>query len=95
MKIEISNHAERRFQQRGFRDRDMGLLVRLGTWLDDHCVLMRNKDVDREIANRKQEIQVLERLRGCKVVCRGDIIVTAYRPTRARLRRDIRAASSL
>ena len=93
MDSQLSTHAEQRLQQRGLREEDIELLMQFGTRLDDHCFLMRNKDVQREIIRRKREIQALERLRGVKIVCDGDLVITAYRPARARLKRDLRRAA--
>ena len=48
--------------------------------------------MQREVIRRKREIQALERLRGVKLVCDGEVAVTSYRPSRKRLKRDLRKA---
>ena len=81
--IRYTHHAEMRMQQRAIRERDIPLIIELGTQVDDETWFMRNRDVAREIEIRKQEIQALERLANCKVVMRGEHVITAYpsRPT--------------
>ena len=76
--ISYTRHAETRMQQRAIRERDIPLIIELGTQVDDETWLMRNRDVAREIAIRKREIQVLERLANCKVVMLGEHVITAY-----------------
>lgn len=73
-----TRHAETRAQQRGIRKRDIELIQVYGTPVDVDTWLMRKRDVAREIANRKREIQLLERLKNRKVVIRGKCVVTAY-----------------
>ena len=83
MKLAISNHAERRMQQRGIRETDLDLIRRYGTHIedDDEVILLTNTDTTKEILKRKWEIQALERLRGCKVVISQGNILTVYRTT--------------
>ena len=76
--ISYTCHAETRMQQRAIRERDIPLIIELGTQVDDETWLMRNRDVAREVAIRKREIQVLERLANCKVVMLGEHVITAY-----------------
>ena len=64
--LAFSNHAERRMRQRGIRKGDIELLLSYGTQLGDDSVLLLDADAKREIERRKCEIQLLERLRGCK-----------------------------
>lgn len=74
----FSKHAARRVRQRGLRDRDVELVLDHGTPLAGDGVILLNRDAEREIARRKQEIQALERLRGCKVILSDGTIVTCY-----------------
>lgn len=73
-----TRHAETRTQQRAIRKGDIRLIQEFGTPVDADTWLMRKRDVVREIANRKREIQLLEGLRNRKVVIRDERLVTAY-----------------
>jgi hypothetical protein len=73
-----TRHAEARMRQRGLRDSDLGLLLDAATRVAPDALLMTDADVTREIARRKGEIQRLERLRGCKAVVEGDVVITVY-----------------
>ena len=88
--ISYTHHAETRMQQRAIRERDIPLIIELGTQVDDETWLMRNRDVAREIAIRKREIQVLERLANCKVVMLGEHVITAYPSRPADQKRTLR-----
>jgi len=77
----LSRHAEARAQQRGIRESDIPVIVAAGTPVDDDSVFLLSRDVDREIQRRKREICALERLRGCRVVVEGQMVVTIYRPS--------------
>jgi hypothetical protein len=72
----LTHHAQTRMRQRGFRDGDLALLIDTATPLADDAWMVRADDADRAIAQRKREIEQLQRLRGCKVVLSGDTIVT-------------------
>lgn len=52
--------------------------------------MLTNRDVEREIALRKREIQKLERPRGTKLVVEGDTLVTAYTSRPSEQRRTFR-----
>ncbi len=81
--ISYTRHAETRMQQRAIRERDIPLIIELGTQVDDETWILLKRDVTREIDIRKREIQKLERLANCKVVMLGEHVITAYpsRPT--------------
>ena len=85
-----SNHARTRMQQRGLRERDVELIVDLGTQVSKDAYILRRQDVDREIELRRREIQALSRLRGRKVVVAADTVVTGYHPRPAARKRDLR-----
>ena len=85
-----SSHARARMQQRGLRERDVELIVDLGTRVSEDAYILRRQDVDREIELRRREIQALSRLRGRKVVVAADMVVTGYHPRPAVRRRDLR-----
>ena len=80
--ISYTRHAETRMQQRAIRERDIPLIIELGTQVDDETWILLKRDVAREIDIRKREIQKLERLANCKVVMLGEHVITAY-PSRA------------
>ena len=86
----LSLHAERRMRQRGIPEANIDFVVKCGTPLDDGAFFLSQADVYREINLRKQEIQLLEKLKNCKVVVRGDAVLTAYRPTGKKLKRTLR-----
>jgi hypothetical protein len=88
--LTLTRHAELRMRQRGLRDSDLSLLFCAATPLGGDAYLMTNADAEREIAQRKREIQQIERLRGLKVIVPGDVVVTIYRPSHARRRRASR-----
>ncbi len=84
-KLGYTKHGDQRANQRGFSGTDIGLIRRCGTLVPDcqaEVYLLRNKDVEREIKERKQEIQRLERMRGCEVVIVGNELVTVHHTSR-------------
>lgn len=87
MNTTTSRHAEVRARQRGFKDEDFDLLVRYGTPVGDNAIMLRDKDVANEIAERKREIQKLERLRRCKAIVCRETIVTVYKGKKHHRRR--------
>ncbi len=77
--VTLSKHAEMRIRQRGLRPADVELILQCAEEIDDDVYFLRDKDAELEIRRRKQEIQMLERLRGQKVVMASDTVVTCYR----------------
>ncbi|MDP6588847.1 MAG: DUF4258 domain-containing protein [Alphaproteobacteria bacterium] len=88
--IAYSNHAGRRMQQRGIRERDIDLLLACGTQIDGASILLSDKDAAREIERRKHDIQALERLRGCKVAISDGVVVTCYHARAKHLKKALR-----
>ena len=81
-----AKHGERRANQRGFRPADVDLIRRYGSAVQDRnaeTFLLTNKNAEEEIKRRKEEIQGLERMRGCKAVFFDDQLVTVHHATRA------------
>lgn len=74
----LTNHATTRMQQRGLRKADMDLLLQTATQVSPDAYLLTQKDAEREISTRKDEIQRLERLKGRKIVVDGNVILTQY-----------------
>ena len=84
MQYILSNHAQSRIQQRGIKKRDLKLIIRGGTLVAKDGILMRRKDIQREIAIRKAEIQALEKLDGTKIVMSEDgTIITVIRTSKS------------
>ncbi len=88
--LAFTRHAEVRIRQRGLRESELALVLDAATPLADDAWLLTTADVDREIAQRKHEIEQLQRLRGCKVVLSGDSIVTVCHMRPAAERRALR-----
>ena len=88
--INYTHHAETRLQQRGIREKDIPLIIALGTQIDDETWFMRNRDVTREIESLKKEIHRLERLANRKVVIRSGRVITAYLSQPADQKRTLR-----
>ena len=94
-KLKYTIHGDQRINQRGFRRNDVGLIRRCGTLVPDRqaeVYLLLNNDVEREISARKQEIQRLERLRGCEVVIVGNQLVTIHHTSRGHEKTLLRRA---
>lgn len=82
-----TQHARTRMQQRGFRQKDISLVLACATQIDEAVYLVRGREVDRMIAIWKREIQRLERLRNTEVVLRDERLVTICRPRPKGLKR--------
>ena len=78
MKYSLTRHAQKRMLQRGFQEHDTDLVIKFGKPIRRGLYLLRGKDVDREIQQRKHQIQTLERLRGSAVILAEDSVVTCY-----------------
>ena len=77
-RLHLSNHAEIRMRQRGFRISDIDLVFNGATRVTDDAYFMSDHDAAREIALRKREIQQIERLRGSKIIVAGGSVITLY-----------------
>ena len=82
--LAFSVHADARMQQRGIRKKDVELVLKYGTPVDENAYILLRQDADREIELCKQEIKALSGLRdrGLKVVVvpEDELVVTCYRP---------------
>ncbi len=74
----LTDHAEARMQQRGFRKKDLDFVFRIATQIADDAFFLTDRDVAREIERRRREIQQLERLRGSKLIVEGGALITLY-----------------
>ena len=75
--LALTRHAAWRTAQRGIRNEDLALIVRIGTEVDGGYLVL---DRDCQEAERalKHEIERIRRLRGKFVVIAADSVVTAY-----------------
>lgn len=78
----LTRHAEARMRQRGYRDRDIAVVLDAATRIDGDAWFLSNRDAQREIDRRRREIVELERLRGTRFVTDGETIITVYRAAR-------------
>ena len=90
MNSTLTNHARTRMTQRGIRERDTDLILRIGTLIDAESVYVLDKDVDREVRLLKQQIDAVERLRGIRAVLAENTVLTVYRASPKTERRLLR-----
>ena len=90
MKLDYSQHAQVRMQQRGISGKDIDLIVNCGTMVRPGLYLLRNRDADKEIQEHKRVIQALERNRGRAAVVQEGVVVTCYRVSGSQGRRVVR-----
>lgn len=75
----MTDHAETRKQQRGFRNVDIELLISLGEPFGSDGYRISRKFAQREISRMKKQIQQLERLAGSiAVVCEGSLVTVHH-----------------
>lgn len=89
--VRLTDHAEVRARQRGFRPADAEVVLNYGTPTDDGAVLT-TKDAQRGIEALKRQIAALERLTGAAVVAEGEHVITLYHPRPGRTRHMLRRA---
>ena len=80
---ELTSHARTRMRQRGMRDEDLRLVLATASQVANDAFMLTRKDVEREIAIRKEEIRQLQRLKSYKVVVVDGTVVTCFHATRA------------
>ena len=88
--IDCTPHARLRMRQRGVRDDDLAFILSCATSVDGETLILRNRDVQREVEARKREIRILERLKGQLLVIRNGRAVTTYKPQPAVIKRKLR-----
>ncbi len=88
--ILMTAHAQRRKQQRGFREADIAIIYQTATQVAPDAYMLTRADAAREIEKRKREIQQLERLCGSKVVIEGDTVITCYHALKREQKRTMR-----
>lgn len=79
MDATLSNHARTRMAQRGIREHDADLILRIGTPIDAESIYVLDKDVDREVRLLKEKINAVKRLRGIRAVLVESTVITVYR----------------
>ena len=89
MKLDYTQHARVRMQQRGISGKDIDLIVDCGTLVRPGLYMLRNRDADKEIQEHKRAIQALERNRGRAAVVQEDTVVTCYRVSGGQGRRAV------
>lgn len=92
--MKLTFHAQMRMQQRAVRDRDLPLIQEVGTEFKDGLILL-DRNVDKAIFERREEIQRLEKLRGKAVIIAGDTVLTTYNPCRKKKKQILRERISL
>lgn len=92
----LTQHAETRMRQRGFRNADIGLVLNVAKRVAEDAFFLSKRDATREIERRRREIQQLERLRGTKIIVEGNNVITLYhsdrKPSRAANRKHRRSS---
>jgi len=86
----ISKHGEERMNQRGFRKRDLDLLLRYGHGCRDG-VLLDKQATNQAVRQLKREISDLERLSGTFLVLQGGEVTTLYRASKGKRRKQLDA----
>lgn len=86
-----THHAEQRMNQRSIRPSEVRLVMHAASQVAEDAFILTNSDVDREIQQRKKEIQQLEHLRGVKLIVEHGVLVTAYRAEAANHKRANRS----
>ncbi len=84
--IARTNHAEQRMRQRGIRDVDLRLLLKVAEPVSEDALLLTRQRAAREIERRRREIQQLERLRGVRLIIEDGALITVYHAYRAQHR---------
>jgi hypothetical protein len=86
----MTEHAQRRKQQRGFRDTDISIVLQTATQVAPDAFMLTRADAAREIEKRKREIQQFERLSGSKIIVEGDTVITCYHAHEREQKRTMR-----
>jgi hypothetical protein len=89
-KIAMTAHAQRRKQQRGFRDADIAIVLQTARQVAPDAYMLTRADAAHEIEKRKREIQQLERLIDTKIIIEGDIVITCYHALKREQKRTMR-----
>ena len=85
---ELCFHAKQRCNKRGYRKKDIDLVLEYGDLTKDGVMLTR-QNAALVISEHKKEIQALERLAGTFVVLNERSVTTVYRPSKRKQRRQL------
>ena len=88
----LSRHGEARAQQRGYRHRDVGLIIEYGTPTHEGYIL-RRKDVNEVEREIKRLLDRLHHLAGSAAFIGDDTIRTVFRPRKAQRQRMLRGVA--
>jgi hypothetical protein len=89
MTLTISDHAALRMAQRGLAISDVELALTIGTEVEGG-IFVRDKDCDQVLKALAAVRRQVERLRGKRLVCDGERLVTAYRAEPKKAKRLLR-----
>ncbi|MGH0038284.1 MAG: hypothetical protein ACQGVK_24900 [Myxococcota bacterium] len=81
--VEISKHAAERVRQRGYRERDLDLVMEYGQVVQSGY-LLAGRDVARAEAELKRKLARLQRLKGTFVAVKEATVLSVYRPRSVR-----------
>jgi len=82
----MTRHAEKRVRQRGFKTRDISLIMKHGELVDDGYVLTM-KSVEKRRSELKKELQRLDKLTNVVVIASEETVITVYRADNRNMRR--------
>jgi len=89
MTLTITDHAAIRMAQRSFGVSDVELAMMIGTEVEGG-VLVRDRDCEQVLTALAAFRRQIERLRGKRIVCEGERLVTAYRANPKKAKRLLR-----
>ena len=89
MTLTITDHATLRIAQRGFAISDVELAMTIGTEVEGG-VFVRDKDCEMALNALAAVRRQIERLRGRRLVCEGERLITAYRARPKKAKRLLR-----
>lgn len=91
MSVSLTKHLKARVRQRGLREDDVLVVMRLGEEWGDGIIMITERVARREIEVRRREIARIQRLACKAVVARDNHVITAYHETESKRRTRRRA----
>ncbi|WBQ11044.1 DUF4258 domain-containing protein [Hyphomonadaceae bacterium ML37] len=76
--LTLTKHARTRLQQRGLKAKDIELIAEYGETIE-RGLLMTAEAVDEALADLRNKISRLEKLKGRVLITDGEIAITTYR----------------
>jgi len=86
MTFHITEHAEKRMQQRGCRPSDIEFVLQYGSEAEGG-VLLSKKDAHRIECEARKAIETANRLKGLYVPLAGSVVKTVFKASRQQQRR--------